>query len=109
MRNLALFSALISCAAGLFLITSWLLQPSMDESLIVPFTGLVLFALMFPLFIGAMAIGRAESLKKRVDELEHKIRVVAAQVPPPGVHTALPGMPTLNELVSRSKHETPVA
>jgi len=109
MRNLAVLSALLSCSAGLFLLTTWVLSPSLGDSLIVPFSGLVLLALVFPLFVGAAAIGRAEVLAKRIDTLDYQLRAVAAQIPPPGVHTGIHGMPQLNELVGPPASRAPIA
>ena len=109
MRNLAISSALICCFSGLFLITSWALAPGLGDSLIQPFAGLILIGTVIPLLVAAAAIGRAENLKREMTELEQKIRMVAAQIPPPGIHTRRPGMPQLNELVSRRDTSPPLA
>ncbi len=109
MRILAILSALASCCTGLFLLTSYFLAPGLGDNLLLPFAGLMLLALVFPLFVGAVAIGRSEVLEERVDDLEQKIRMVAAQVPPPGVHTGMPGMPQLGELVGNPSRQSPMA
>ena len=111
MRTLAVFSALACFSSGVFLLTSFFLAPGLGDNLLLPMAGLMLLALVVPLFVGASAIGRNEVLTQRVEELEQKIRMVAAQVPPPGIHTSLPGMPNLGELVGNRvvQQETPVA
>lgn len=109
MRNFAVYSALLSCCAGLFLITTWILSPSLGESLVVPFAGLTLLALVFPLFVGAMALGRVELLTLRLNEMDQKLRILAAQVPPPSVHSVQAGMPSLSQLVIKNRPETPQA
>jgi hypothetical protein len=109
MRNFAVYSALLSCCAGLFLITSWILSPGLGESLIVPFAGLMFLALVFPLFVGAIALGRVETLTIRLGEMDQKLRILAAQVPPPGVHSAQAGMPQLSQIIIENRPETPQA
>ena len=106
MRNFAVYSALLSCSAGLFLITSWILSPSLGDSLIVPFAGLMFLALVFPLFVGAMALGRVELLNVRLSEMDQKLRILAAQVPPPSVHSAQSGMPRLSKITIENRPET---
>jgi hypothetical protein len=108
MRNLAIYSALLACCSGLFLITSWALSPGLGDSLIVPFTGLVFLALVFPLFVGAMALGRVELLGAQVKELEQKVRILGAQIPAREM-SGLPGLPQIGQLVSRSNQQTPEA
>ena len=109
MRNFAISSALVCCFSGLFLITSWALAPGLGDSLIQPIAGLLLMASVVPLFVAAAAIGRTEELQRELQGLEEKIRMVAAQIPPPGVHTQMPGMPQLSELVARRDNTAPIA
>ena len=109
MRNFAIGTALVCCFAGLFLLTSWALVPGLGDSLIQPIAGLLLLALVVPLFVAAAAIGKVKDLHDELDRLEQKLRMVAAQIPPPGVHTPLPGMPQLSELVSRHNSAPPQA
>ena len=109
MRNFAIGAALVCCFGGLFLLTSWALVPGMGDSLIQPVAGLLLLTSVVPLFIAAAAIGQTENLQRDIVKLEEKLRMVAAQIPPPGVHTPLPGMPQLSELVSRQNSAPPQA
>ena len=109
MRNFAIGTALACCFGSLFLLTSWALVPQLGDSLIQPVAGLLLLTSVVPLFVAAAAIGKAEDLQNDVERLEQKLRMVAAQIPPPGVHTPHPGMPQLSELVSRQNSVPPQA
>jgi hypothetical protein len=109
MRNFAVYSALLSCSAGLFLITSWILSPGLGNSLIVPFAGLMFLALVFPLFVGAMALGRVEMLTERLAGMEQKLRILSAQVPPPSVHSTRSGMPPLSKITVKNRLQAPLA
>ena len=109
MRNFAIGTALACCFGGLFLLTSWALVPGLGDSLIQPIAGLLLLTSVVPLFVAAAAIGKAEKLHEDLERLEQKLRLVAAQIPPPGIHTPHPGMPRLSELVSRQNSAPPQA
>lgn len=91
------------------MITSWILSPGLGESLVVPFAGLMLLALVFPLFVGAMALGRVELVNVRLDQMDQNFRALAAQVPPPSVHSVQSGMPSLSQFVMENRPETPQA
>jgi hypothetical protein len=108
MRNIAVYSALLSCCSGLFLITSWVLSPGVGNSLIVPFTGLIFLALVFPLFVGAIALGRVDLLDFQMKNLDQKLRILGAQTPSQelAMHSDLP---QIGHRVSRLDRETPEA
>ncbi|MEC7242285.1 MAG: hypothetical protein VXW32_13710 [Myxococcota bacterium] len=109
MRNFAIGAALLCCFGSLFLLTSWALVPQLGDSLIQPIAGLLLMISVVPLFVAAAAIGKAEEMQGELQRLEQQLRMVAAQIPPPGVHTPHPGMPQLSELVSRQNSAPPQA
>jgi hypothetical protein len=108
MRNIAVYSALLSCCSGLFLITSWALSPGVGNSLIVPFTGLVFLALVFPLFVGAIALGRVDLLDLQMKKLDQKLRILGARTPAQE-SASHPGLPQIGQRVSRTDRETPEA
>ena len=109
MRNFAICTALACCFGSLFLLTSWALVPQLGDRLIQPVAALLLLIFMVPLLVAAAAFGKARDLQNNVQQLEEKLRMVAAQIPPPGVHTPHPGMPQLSDLVSRQKSVPPQA